>query len=80
MFRSYETIFDNVPEGEEGEAKKETKGSSKVRHQSNKVIADHLELDWMKKYHLLIQYFKLPHILYCESDVTSLFTITARDP
>ena len=49
MFRSYETIFDNVPEGEEGEAKEETKGSSKVRHQSNKVIADHLRLDWMKK-------------------------------
>ena len=45
MSRSYETIFDNVPEGEEGEAEEETKGSSKVRHQSNKVIADHLELD-----------------------------------
>ena len=45
---SYETVFDNVPEGEEGEAKKETKGSSKVRHQRYKVIADHLELDWME--------------------------------
>ena len=45
MSRSYETIFDDIPEGEEGEAKEETKGSSKVRHQRYKVIADHLKLD-----------------------------------
>ena len=78
MSYGYETVFGDVPEGKEGEAKKETKGPSKVRHQRNKVIAYHLKLsDKGSTFSRLGQ-----EVISCIfiQFVTSLLTVTARDP
>ena len=39
-------ILENVPECEEGEADKETKGAADVRDQGDDVIGDHLVWDF----------------------------------
>ena len=78
MSYGYETVFGDVPEGKEGEAKKETKGPSKVRHQRNKVIAYHLKLsDKGSTFSRLGQ-----EVISCIfiQFVTSFLTVTARDP
>ena len=36
-------ILANVPEGEEGESHKEPKGATKIWHQGDNAIADHLK-------------------------------------
>ena len=45
-------IFENVPDGEKGEANKKTKGASDVGYQRDTVVGDHLlntpNLDWCK--------------------------------
>ena len=78
MSYGYETVFGDVPEGKEGEAKKETKGPSKVRHQRNKVIAYYLKLSFEGSTFKRLRQKSICCIFI--QFVTSFLTVTARDP